>query len=61
MVQQIVLTDKAETSDEEIKITFRTTKGLLRQLKHHATDNDTTITEILNKACKQYLQSTTKK
>jgi hypothetical protein len=57
MVQQIVLTDKADKSgiDEEIKITFRTTKGLLRELKHYAADNDTTVTDILNQACKDFL------
>jgi hypothetical protein len=57
MVQQVVLADKADKSgiDEEIKITFRTTKGLLRELKHHAADNDMTVTDILNQACRDFL------
>lgn len=58
MIQQVILTDKAEVDDnksEEIKITFRTTKSLLRQLKHYAADNDMTVTDIINQACKDYL------
>jgi hypothetical protein len=57
MIQQVVLADKADKSgiDEEIKITFRTTKGLLRELKHYAADNDMTVTDILNQACKDFL------
>jgi hypothetical protein len=54
MVQQVVLADKAR-EDQEIKITFRTTKGLLRELKHYAADNDITITDIINQACKDFL------
>jgi|SoiMethySBSTD1v2_1073268.scaffolds.fasta_scaffold10855_15 hypothetical protein len=54
MIQQVVLTDKAR-EDEEIKITFRTNKGLLRELKHYAADNDITVTDIINQACRDFL------
>ena len=63
MKQSIVLTDKtAEAGDksEEIKITFRASKDFLRQLKHHAADNEMTVTEIIKKACKQYLNHSKK-
>jgi hypothetical protein len=54
MIQQVVLADKAR-EDQEIKITFRTTKGLLRELKHYSADNDITVTDIINQACKDFL------
>ena len=54
MVQQVVLADKS-SEDEEIKITFRAKRGLLRELKHYAADNDITVTDILNQACKDFL------
>ncbi len=54
MVQQVILADKAR-EDEEIKITFRATKGMLRELKHYAADNDMTVTDIINQACKDFL------
>ena len=54
MKQQTVLTDKIK-EDEEVKITFRTRKSILRELKHYATDNDTTVTDIINQACKDFL------
>lgn len=60
MVQQVVLADKTG-EDEEIKITFRTTKGMLRELKHYAADNDVTVTDILNQACRDFLSRKAKK
>ena len=60
MIQQVVLADKTR-EDEEIKITFRTTKGLLRELKHYAADNDVTVTDILNQACRDFLSRKAKK
>lgn len=37
------------------RTTFKSAKSLLRELKHYAADNDTTVTDILNQACKDFL------
>ena len=43
------------------RTTFKSTKGLLRELKHYAADNDITVTDILNQACKDFLSRKAKK
>lgn len=43
--------------EEEDKITFRTSKSVIRELKHFAADNDITLTEIINRALRQYIYS----
>ena len=45
--------------DEEdaTKVTFRMKKDLLRKLKVHAAQNDTNVTDILNRLIEEYLSS----
>lgn len=47
--------------EEVAKTTFRMPKSLLKEVKHFATDNDTTDTDIFNAALREYLDARPKK
>ena len=45
-------------SDEDnTKVTFRMKRDLLRKLKVHVAQNDTNVTDVLNKLVEEYLKS----
>ena len=46
--------------EEDTKVTFRMSKDLLRRLKVHAAQNDTNVTDVLNKLVEEYLDSYSK-
>jgi len=41
--------------EDSTKVTFRMKKDLFRKLKVHAAQNDTNVTDILNRLVEQYL------
>lgn len=47
----------AQANDTAIKITFRTTQSILRELKHIAADRNLNLTYILNEALNRYIES----
>jgi hypothetical protein len=59
-----ILTDGTTTREEdieEIKTTLRLQKKLVRQFKHIAADEDTTITALVEQAMKEFLIKKQKK
>jgi hypothetical protein len=46
--------------EDATKVTFRMKKDLLRKLKVHAAQNDTNVTDVLNKLVEEYLGSYSK-
>lgn len=47
------------TISEKVKISFRIDKDLRKTINQMALDNETTATEIYNKAIKEYVQKQT--
>jgi hypothetical protein len=43
------------TTNEDTKTTWRMPRELLKDLKRYAVENDTNVTAIVVKACKEYL------
>jgi hypothetical protein len=43
--------------EDATKVTFRMKKYLLRKLKVHAAQNDTNVTDVLNRLVEEYLNS----
>lgn len=41
--------------DDMTKTTFRLPKSLLKEVKHYATDSETSDTDIFNEALREYL------
>ncbi len=46
----------SQEEEEMTKTTFRMPKALLREVKHYATDNDLTDTQIFNEALKAWMK-----
>ena len=42
-------------TDEETKTTWRMPRELLKDLKRYAVENDTNVTAVVVRACKEYL------
>jgi hypothetical protein len=42
-------------TDEEAKTTWRMPRELLKDLKRYALENDTNVTEVVLKACREFL------
>lgn len=42
-------------TDEDTKTTWRMPRELLKDLKRYAVENDTNVTAVVVKACKEYL------
>ena len=48
----VILSDEDNT-----KVTFRMKRDLLRKLKVHVAQNDTNVTDVLNRLVEEYLDS----
>ena len=48
----VILSDEDNT-----KVTFRMKRDLLRKLKVHVAQNDTNVTDVLNKLVEEYLEN----
>lgn len=42
-------------TDEETKTTWRMPRELLKDLKHYALENDTNVTSVVLRACREFL------